>query len=252
MHTMGLIHHTPNIFVTEASVYNNGAGGFARYFSNLINGKLHTRKPDPQADASPVSEFDLLVLDSPRISLREQIAMTFKPKARQPLPHPDNQSTSVLYLRQPHWPIKSILLVIRGRLEDEIAIGWMLRVAHASQARVTILGIIPDLPALYSRYGFIPTRFEDLIEVDSISGYQLRSILKLMAKYGIEGHFHLVQSSPNQQILEVASAVTSDLIIIAAESRGKLMRKWLGELVQPLLKQAEWPVLVASPIPGRG
>jgi nucleotide-binding universal stress UspA family protein len=252
MHTMAMIHQTPNIFITEAAAQNNGAGGYARDFSDLIDGTLQRGEPDLEGGSFAGNESDLLLLESPRISLFQRFMMTFKPQLRPAALRIDNQTRSVLYLRSPRWPIKSILLVIRGRLEDEIAIAWMLRIAIASQARVMVLGIIPDIPALYNRYGFISTRFEDLIEVDSITGYQLRGLLKMMAKFGIDGEFHLVQTAPNQQILDIARATKSDLIIIAAESRGKLMRKWLGELVRPLLHQAEWPVLVASTFPGRG
>ena len=248
MHTMAMIHDIPHIFVADTPALNNGSGEFASYFNELVNGKLHTCKPERQDGDHQAEVCDLVIVESPHLSTYERLRTFFKLVPPASTCTPDPHKTSVLYLRQPRKPLKSILLVVRGGLEDEIAIGWMVRIAIASQARVTVLGIIPDIPAMYNRYGYIPNRFEDLANSDSLSGYQLRAILKLMAKYGIEGNFHLVQSSPNQQILEVATQFNSDMIIIAAETRGKLMRKWLGELVKPLLDQVDLPVLVAQPV----
>jgi nucleotide-binding universal stress UspA family protein len=245
MHTMTLIHQTPHIFVKDLPEKESGLSQYARYFNQLVNGQLHPHMPDWQEGSLRADENDLVIVDAPVPNIRERILSTLTPWADHIRPSPERQETSVLYVRQPLWPIKSILLIVRGRLEDEIAIGWMLRLARASQARVVILGIIPDIPAFYNRYGNIPTRMDDLMAVDSISGYQLRDILKLMAKYGIEGQFNLVQSSPNQKILDIARAIKCDITIIAAESYGKIVRLWLGELVKPLLQHAQWPLLVA-------
>jgi nucleotide-binding universal stress UspA family protein len=245
MQVMTLVYQTPNIFIEELPVKEDGISTYARYFNKLVNGHLHPHMPDWQEGSLRADENDLVIVDSPLPTLRERILSALTPWANQIQPTPESQETSVLYVRQPRRPIKSILLIVRGRLEDEIAIGWMLRVARASQANVYNLAIIPDIPALYNRYGYIPTRMEDLVAVDSISGYQLRGMMKLMAKYGIEGHFNLVQSSPNQKMLEITKAMNCDLAIIAAESRGKLVRMWLGELVKPLLQRIECPLLVA-------
>jgi nucleotide-binding universal stress UspA family protein len=245
MNTQTLIYQTPNIFIKELATKEDGVSAYARYFNHLVNGQLYPHMPDWQEGSMRADENDLVIVDSPLPTTSERILSILRPWASNVKATPETQETSVLYVRQPRWPIKSILLIVRGRLEDEIAIGWMLRVARASQAHVYNLAIIPDIPALYNRYGHIPTRMEDLVAVDSISGYQLRGMMKLMAKYGIEGHFNLVQSSPNQKMLEITKATNCDLAIIAAESRGKLVRMWLGELVKPLLQRIDCPLLVA-------
>ena len=52
---------------------------------------------------------------------------------------------SFLFARQPHWPLKRILLVTRGQARDEPAVDWLLRLAQPSGAFVTVLALQPYL-----------------------------------------------------------------------------------------------------------
>lgn len=156
----------------------------------------------------------------------------------------DAVPASLWLIRQPRWPIGSILLIIRAQEGEEAAEEWALRLALACDTAVTILVISPADPIMYREGGPVQAPLEILLTADSPIGVQIRRILRRLCDAGVESHLQQRRGTPNEQIEREIAVGDHDLVIIAAEKKSKLWRWWLGELVEPLLRWLDRPVLI--------
>lgn len=156
----------------------------------------------------------------------------------------DAVPASLWLIRQPRWPISSILLIIRAQEGEEAAEEWALRLALACGAAVTVLVISPADPIMYREGGPVQAPLEILLTADSPISVQIRRILRRLRDAGIEGYLQQRTGTPDEQIERELAAGDHDLVIIAAEKKSKLWRWWLGELVEPLLRWLDRPILI--------
>lgn len=224
---------------------------YARYLRDLLAGQITRWQLPPKDGLAQVKaaarHYDLVIFEEGEQSLPERL-FSGRPgcKAVAQLP------ASILVARQPRWPIYNILLIARAEETDEAAAEWVGRLARASSATVTVLVIVPSLPAMYSQSHFVQPGLDVLLAPNTHSGQQLRHMAEQFAQWRIAGTLHLRQDEPHRQIEKEVSAGNYDLLVIAAESQGRLQRLLLGELVHPLLKWIDRPVLVAKPAQVQG
>lgn len=158
------------------------------------------------------------------------------------------QPTSLLWARRPRWPIQNILLILRFEETDNAAVEWLERLALASSAAVTVLPIVPSLPTMHRLGNRLQTGLDLLLSANTSAGRKLRRLALRMASWQISGDLHLRQGEPEQQIRAEVAEGNYDLIVIGAEpGHGRSYHFQSGELVGPLLRWAERPLLVARP-----
>jgi nucleotide-binding universal stress UspA family protein len=152
---------------------------------------------------------------------------------------------SVLVARQPRWPLKKILLITRGRRLDYTAVTWVAHLAPLVKPDITALVVQPylataDSQALYGQ------GIDAWLTSNTPLGQQLRRIEN--AQEMVAGHIDLQfrGGSPGYQIRHAVVETQPDLVVIACEPADWCERRILGELVGPLLRQADRPVLVAK------
>ncbi|HEX6386834.1 MAG TPA: universal stress protein [Anaerolineae bacterium] len=160
----------------------------------------------------------------------------------------ERATSSVLVTRDPRWPVRRILLILRADESDEAAIQWLGELARPSRAELFVLPIVPPLPAMY-RYGSIPLQAEVLLAPNTYSGAQLRRLLFLSTQWGVSGTLLLHSSEPQQRIRWAITASECDLIILSDEPYHWLQRWFFGELVRPLLRWVDRPTLIARSMP---
>jgi nucleotide-binding universal stress UspA family protein len=156
----------------------------------------------------------------------------------------DAVPASLWLIRQPRWPIGSILLIARAEEGEETAEEWATRLAQACDALVVVLIISPAAPGMYREGGRVQTPLELLLQTDSPIGIQMRRILRRLQHAGVEGRLQQHQGTPDEQIERELAVGNHDLVIVAAERKPKLWRWWMGELVEPLLRWIDRPVLI--------
>lgn len=183
---------------------------------------------------------DLLFLSEP-VERNFLLRMLKRPAHREVLEH---IPASLWLVRQPHWPIHTILLIVRGEIGEEDAEEWALHLAQASGASVAVQIISPAAPALYNVGTQIQAPLNMLLTIDAPVGVQLRRILFTLKNAGVEASLQQHSGKPNEQIAQEIAASAPDLIVIAAEKKSKLWRWWMGELVEPLLQWIDRPVLI--------
>jgi hypothetical protein len=151
----------------------------------------------------------------------------------------------LFFVRFPRWPIKSILLIVRGSKADRSAIEFAFCLARKCEANLVTLAAVPDIPAFYRSYAKVQLGLPTLFELNTEPGHQLREILQRMCLHSINGDIQACESEPNQQIKGMVKFSDPDLIVISQETYSRLWRLLFGEIVQPLLRWIDRPVLIA-------
>lgn len=153
--------------------------------------------------------------------------------------------TSLLVVQSIHLPIKRILLLVKGQEEDEIALDWVLRLAHPSRAHVTVLVILPPVPLMYLGLEKMQYRLPELLTAETSLGGQLRQIAQKLADGEIEGNLRLRTGTFEMEIQTELETTSYDLVVLPADSPQPL-RYWLFDgLVESLIRATDRPVLIA-------
>jgi nucleotide-binding universal stress UspA family protein len=79
------------------------------------------------------------------------------------------------------------------------------------------------------------------------SGHRINQFLRQLDRENVDYTLSLQSGDPHTQIRQELAADEYDLVIIAAESHGRIHRLLLGELVSPLLHWLDRPILIAKP-----
>jgi nucleotide-binding universal stress UspA family protein len=155
----------------------------------------------------------------------------------------DQLPTLLLVVRQPRWPLKNILLIIRNDGIDETALDWAVWLARPSGAAVTILPLTIPVPTKYDQDPRLSFSIDTLLTSDSKLGKKLRSVAQRLVNSEIKGTLRLRQESPTWQIRFELLENDYDLVVIDCEPSNRLWHWILDELVNPLLSWTDRPVL---------
>jgi len=241
----------PQVLVcAHASPIADRVLALAQSIGELLNGQVSHFVPiagsPVSCDALPQSVdqaiYDLLVWGEPEQSLGQQIfSGPVYPRAVERI------CTSLLVTRAPRWPLKRLLLIVRGDEADDAAVDWAVRLARPSQATVTVLTIVPPIPAMYNRLACIPQGLDALLTTDTVLGRQLRGVARRLVEWEVEGTLRLRQGIPDHEMYREVAQGDYDLLVLAGPA-GAGWRRWLkGDWADLLLQWADRPVLLAKP-----
>lgn len=223
---------------------------YSAYLQKLLHAQLHgidPTAPNSMAEVTAIgSNYDLVIFSEPDRSLLKR--MLLGPSGCQAA---ECIPTSVLLVRQPRWPINKILLVTRGQdTVDDHAVEWLIRLVQATAARVTVLGIVLPLPAIYQRaMAHLSEGPQGWLTTDTPLGRQLAKISNRLENWNVAGVLRFREGTPDQQIRREVAFEDYDLLVIAPDPHDWWLRRLIGELVDPLLHWADRPVLIAKALP---
>jgi nucleotide-binding universal stress UspA family protein len=161
-----------------------------------------------------------------------------------------HSSTPVLLVRGASLALRHILLVLRGHSPDEHVLDWIIPLALAAQARVSLLTLSPAVAqAGQRRHPRTPSRLASLLSTDSEAGQHIRSCAHRLTGAGIKGQLRLRQGLPEQSIASEVSQGDYDLITLAAEAHGDFVQRVLSR-IKALPANNQQPVLVIKPMAG--
>lgn len=153
--------------------------------------------------------------------------------------------TSILLARQPRWPLRHLLLVIKGDEGEDAALSWVLRLAQPVKATVTLLAVTPAHPWLYNREGRALQGLAALLEPETPLAQQARQMAQQITQAGLQGELRLRQGPPVEQICQEITTNDPDLVI--AVSRPEPPSSWSGDPVASLLHSINHPLLLVRP-----
>lgn len=154
---------------------------------------------------------------------------------------------SLLVVRQPRPALRNILLISRGQARDMAAAEWMARLAIPAETRVMVLAVQPALSGVDSQ-ALYNDGLTGWLNSQTPLGDQLRKIARRLNHSQIDPLLSLtiLPGQPHRQIKQAVTADQPDLIMISADPANWYERRLLGELVDPLLRWADRPVLIAK------
>jgi nucleotide-binding universal stress UspA family protein len=253
------------LLYSQESLISDEVRVYAQYVRDLVSGYLSYCQTgrggsvslDTQSEEAGKG-YDLLIFEgsnpsvvSVSVSMGLDPGMELDPSVERLLPAsmgdqgPGWAFTSLLMVRQPRWPFKKLLLVIRGEEADDAAADWIVRLAQPSGAAVTVLAIVPPVPAMYDQRPSMPLGLATMLAADTALGRRMRQMAYRLVDGEIEGLLRLRQGPPDWQIRREVAEGDYDLIVMAAEPHSRLLRRLLGELVGSLLQWVDRPVLIA-------
>lgn len=154
-------------------------------------------------------------------------------------------SPSLLVCRRPAWPVRHILLVIRGEITDLAAVEWSIRFATCAGSRITVLVTLP--PAAPRPVG-AHCPLSEMLTTDTVPGQNLRKILRRLVETEVESVLKMKQGAVERQVRQELIDAHYDLVVVSAEPPGRLLGSHLGRLVESLLFWTIRPVFVARPM----
>ena len=156
-------------------------------------------------------------------------------------------SFGILAAQEPRWPLERILLVLCGRSTDNVAVDWALRLACPSTAAVTVMAVIPPVPAMYHGLSRMEQTLCSLLTTDTALGCQMRQVTRRLAECSLDGTLRLRQGAPNRQICREMVKGDYDLVIMATKPCRWWLRQLKGDPICSLLSWVNRPVLFVEP-----
>jgi nucleotide-binding universal stress UspA family protein len=154
-------------------------------------------------------------------------------------------SCSMLVVRQPSWPLKQILWVLRdGTDQDEAVVDWVIHLAQSSHAAVTVLPLLPPVPQMYGP--LIRHNLPSLLSSNDPLGVKMREVARRLKTEQVDGIFKIRDGDPMGQIHCEISERKTDLVVIAAEPRNHIWRWLIGEVVNNIQDWCDRPLLIVN------
>lgn len=154
---------------------------------------------------------------------------------------------SLLVVRNPRWPLRKILLILRDSKFDAVAINWVVQIASKSGAAVIVLPVIAPVPPVFAGIDIQHHSLINLLGSTCPLGETLRRVSQNFAKQNIPGTLRLREGTIVDQIRQEIEECDYDFAVIAADAQSSIVRWMLGELVNPLLNLAAVPTLMVKP-----
>ena len=154
---------------------------------------------------------------------------------------------AVLVAQRPRWPLRRLLLVVCGEDTDEGAVDWALRLAVPSAAAVTVLAVVPPVPAMYHGLARMENSLASVLTTHTALGCQMRRVARRLVESRVDGTLRLRQGAPDQQVRRELVEGDPDLVIMATKPCRWFLRQLKGEPICSLLTGLDRPLLLAQP-----
>jgi hypothetical protein len=229
-----------------------GAPSDTQNYGTKLGEQLHARAVDVWEIGSRVDlksrlddqgehAYALILYDAPERIFRSNLpSRSYYTKCLDRLPN------SSLLARRPRWPIQKLLLILHEETNDLATIDWSILIAQSCNSHVTILTIVPPAPSMYQAIEASNLSLRDILASHSELGQHLRQTAQRLDSLYIESTLKLRQGSPKWEIRDEITGGNYDLVTIAACHSPRIQRYFLSDLIDPLLRWVDRPVLVAK------
>ncbi|NIM94411.1 MAG: universal stress protein [Anaerolineales bacterium] len=227
---------------------SEGVRSYANRLALLLQAELHCHQEHvgPEADFDSLQResthgWDLILFGEPQQTLKQRL-----------LSGPPVQfilqriSTSILFVTNPLWPIRKILHILRCEDVDYSVIDWACKIAQPSDAEVTLLTVVPQIPGVFQGLPKMRISLHDILSTDCTLGIHLREVARRLDHRSIQSNIRILQGTPYWQIRSEIIEGAYDLIAVGEDPTGWLVNQLKGNLVRQLLTSTRRPVLVVK------
>lgn len=149
---------------------------------------------------------------------------------------------AVLVACRPRWPLRRLLVIVRGDEVDDEVLVWAARLARPGRAAVTALMVAP--PALHGHRETSEEGIASLLTANHAGGRRMRRVAQRLAAWQLESTLHLRQGAPDAVIRQEWQAQAYDLTIVGIAVRGGEAPWRLRPFLDRLLDDAPCPLLL--------
>lgn len=155
-----------------------------------------------------------------------------------------NGASAVLLACQPRWPLRRLLVIVRGDQVDDAALAWAARLMHSSGAAATALMIAPHAPTASAQ----PAQdgISTLLSTHHAIGRKMQHAAQSLAAMQLDAVLHLRQGAPETVIREELASAPYDLAIAGVAVRSAEAQWRLRPLLHKLLPDLGCPLLLTS------
>ncbi len=158
---------------------------------------------------------------------------------------------AMLYACRPRWPLRRLLLIVRGDPVDGAALAWAARLGGAAGSATTALMIAPHIPGgqaspsaqrnlRFAAYDDISS----LLSANNAIGHKMRQAAQRLDALQLDVVLHLRQGAPEGMIREELASAPYDLVIAGVAARGDEAQWRLRPLLHKLLPDLDCPLLL--------
>lgn len=175
----------------------------------------------------------------------------------------DGSGPAVLYACRPRWPLRRLLLIVRGDPVDDAALAWAARLAKptasASGASATALMVAPHTPGNHaalrvlhappgaaSAHSPAHDDISSLLSANSAIGHKMQHVVQRLAALQLDAVLHLRQGAPEAMIREELASAPYDLAIAGVAVRSADAQWRLRPLLHRLLPDLDCPLLLTG------
>lgn len=155
------------------------------------------------------------------------------------------KGAGTLLVCRPRWPLRRLLLIVRGDPVDDAVVAWAAWLARASRAAVTALMVAPHVATRSSPS--TDDQIATLLSPHDSAGRRARRAAQSLAALQLDAVLHLRQAAPETAIREELATAPYDLVITGVASKGAAEVRWrLRPLLHRLLPDLPCPLLVTG------
>ncbi len=142
---------------------------------------------------------------------------------------------------------KNILVAIDGQTESQVFLAQAVDLAKRNQARITVVSVIEEPPDYVHRLS--PHESEEELQETLIQAesYHLQVILAPVREEGVQIEVNVLFGIPFLEIIREVLRNEHDLVIVAAESMGRVQELLFGSTAMHLMRKCPCPVWVIKP-----
>lgn len=156
--------------------------------------------------------------------------------------------TSVLVVKGERQQLKRLLICAGGQVLNETVVQMGAQLAHAAQARATLLHVVTPLPGMYTGLGAMEETLPELLQTDTPMSRFLHRGAKILVKAGVTAEVELGHGVPAAEILREGREGDYDLIVVGARILpGRIRRLLVDDVTAQIVDQANRPVLIVQP-----
>jgi nucleotide-binding universal stress UspA family protein len=144
-------------------------------------------------------------------------------------------------------PRSIILAAVDATPLAEQVIQSAVELASARQGSLHVAHVVDSIPVAAATVGGSPLGVPSALQLMGEARKWLERLLNEGQLGGVDTVGHLMVGPPQRQILQLASDLGADVLVVGTHDPGKLARLFLGSVAESLVRKAPCPVLVVRP-----
>ena len=155
--------------------------------------------------------------------------------------------TPVLYVKQPHFQLRKILVCMGGLGYAVTAERWALSLAQRLDASVTIFHVVEPISYTYPIAQKIHDHWNEILETDTPQGQHLRDALEDAQNMSVPATFQVRQGDIVHEIVTEVHSQDYDLVVMGSpNSSANLRHLYMPNVTAEIAENVDCPVLAAA------